>query len=103
MTLDDLRRAAELLPAGSSLTLSREAILEALATTPVADPAAVPVADRWLTAQDVAQRLHCSVRHVYAKRHTFPFARQLPGTGGVRFSEQGLEAWMKRATFRCVA
>lgn len=42
MTLSDLRRAAELLPPGTSLTLSCEAIREALASLPDARQADTP-------------------------------------------------------------
>jgi predicted DNA-binding transcriptional regulator AlpA len=102
-TLDDLRRAAELLPPGASLTLSRESLLAALngggsngkvdISTEISTPAVD--AERWLSAKDVAERLDVSPRYVYAHRRSFPFTKELPG-GAIRFSERGLRRWMER-------
>jgi hypothetical protein len=66
MTAAELRRALELLPAGASLTLTREALLEAV-TTAAPEPAAqVPEgADRLLTPGEVAAQLGTTVRWVY--------------------------------------
>jgi hypothetical protein len=101
-TIDDLRRMAELLPPGASLTLPREALIAALdggRRDPAAGreaPAPADVdGDRWLTAKDVAKCLGVSPRYVYARASTLPFAKKLPG-GGVRFSERGLRRWMER-------
>lgn|SRR5512146_1618644 len=72
MTLDDLRRAAELLPPGGSLVLPREALLELFAPTggaPVMPeaglPGGPPDADEWLTARQVAEWLQTSARWAY--------------------------------------
>ena len=102
-TLADLRRAAELLPPGASLTLPREALLAALdaggngngtaAAATDATRAAEP--DRLLSAKEVAQRLQASTRWVYAHKADLPFAKELPG-GAIRFSERGLRRWMER-------
>jgi len=50
-------------------------------------------AERLLTAAEVAQRLGCSTRYVYAKVGTFPFTVRVGGM--VRFSNAGLEQWIK--------
>src|SRR4051812_12115944 len=95
---DDLRRAAELLPEGASLTIPREALLDALAASSNADTPVTPKvreADRWISADEVGQRLSVSRRYVYAHRRSFPFAKELPG-GSIRFSEAGLLRWMQR-------
>lgn len=93
MKLDELRAVAEGLAPGSSLTVTREALLDALSTSHPTPQSANP--EHWLTADDVASRLGVSRRYVYARRATFPFTRQLPGVG-IRFSERGLDAWMSR-------
>lgn len=100
-TLADLRRAAELLPPGALLTLTREALLDAFSGNgngkgaAVEAPAAEP--ERLLSAKEVAERLGTSARWVYAHRASLPFAKELPG-GSVRFSERGLNRWMERRT-----
>ena len=96
MTLAELRRAVELLPPGTALTLPREALLEALtdgADSPAPIPAREP--ERLLTASEVAERLGCSTRYVYAKADSFPFTRRL-ASRVVRFSLRGLEQWLSR-------
>jgi hypothetical protein len=50
--------------------------------------------DRLLTARQVADRLGYHVNYVYAHRHKWPFTIHTPGQRP-RFSERGLEAWMK--------
>jgi hypothetical protein len=68
MTLTDLRRALELLPTGAALTLSREALLEALgggATMPDIAPAPAADVEEWLTAEQTAKLLNTSTRWVY--------------------------------------
>src|SRR5688572_23644293 len=105
-TLEDLRRAAELLPPGASLTLSRESFLAALANNGNGKAPASTItnhqvgdatedAERWLSAKEVAARLEVSPRYVYAHRRSFPFTKELPG-GAIRFSERGLRRWMER-------
>ncbi|MFN2566139.1 MAG: helix-turn-helix domain-containing protein [Gemmatimonadaceae bacterium] len=101
VTLNELRRAAQLLPAGTLVAIPREALLAALEGDGDAKPsreAATPGeadTDRWLKAREAAKRLGVSVRYVYAHRRSFPFAKELPG-GAVRFSERGLRRWMDR-------
>jgi predicted DNA-binding transcriptional regulator AlpA len=104
-TLDDLRRAAELLPVGAMLTLSREALLTALnghhgggdrnGDGQGKGGASAAAPDRLLSAKEVAQRLATSARYVYAHRRSFPFTKELPG-GAIRFSERGLTRWIER-------
>jgi hypothetical protein len=53
--LERLRQAAELLPAGAAVTLSREALLDALGTVPTPGTAE-PTAD--LTVAELAARFH---------------------------------------------
>ena len=67
MTLDDLRRAAELLPSGSSLTLPRDVLLDALKTCQPDFPAPVQpdAADEWLTVAQVMTRLNVKKRWCY--------------------------------------
>jgi predicted DNA-binding transcriptional regulator AlpA len=101
-TLEDLRRAAQLLPPGASLTLPRDALLAAIDSAANGSPsngaaAAALEPDRLLAAKEVAQRLATSPRYVYAHRRSFPFTKELPG-GAVRFSERGLMRWMERRT-----
>lgn len=50
--------------------------------------------DRLLHAKEVAARLGCSVRYIYAKADTFPFTKRLGSM--VRFSEAGLTRWLAR-------
>src|SRR2546423_1315271 len=57
-----------------------------------ASPAPRP--DHLLTAREVAPRLGCSVRYVYAKAKTFPFTMRVGNL--VRFSEAALERWLAR-------
>ena len=94
-TLDDLRRAAEALPSGSSVTLPREALLAALngdsdhvSPTPEAP-------DRLLTVHEAAARLGVSRRYVYQHAVSYPFTRRL-SPKVLRFSERGVERWLAR-------
>ena len=48
--------------------------------------------DRWLTAEEVAQRTEFSVDYVYRHADKFPFTRRQGRT--LRFSEAGLVRWM---------
>lgn len=91
------RRAAEAERIGATAPVA--AIYRALAADVASlnghngpSPAAQP--DRLLTAREVAPRLGCSVRYVYAKKDTFPFTVSV-GTL-VRFSAAGLERWLAR-------
>jgi excisionase family DNA binding protein len=49
-------------------------------------------ADRLLSAREVASRLGCSVRYVYARAATFPFTKRDGHL--VRFSAAGLDRWL---------
>jgi predicted DNA-binding transcriptional regulator AlpA len=48
-----------------------------------------------LTAREVAERLKCSRRYVYAQAATFPFTVRL-APHAVRFSASGLDRWLAR-------
>jgi predicted DNA-binding transcriptional regulator AlpA len=95
-TLDDLRRAAEALPPGASITLPVEVLLEALsndgASPIVPDPDALP--DRLLKASEVAERLGVSKKWVYENRAALPFTRRIGSA--LRFDAEGLERWLAR-------
>jgi hypothetical protein len=91
-----IRQAAELLPQGSSITLTREAILGQLVepNLPVLQmtkPA--PQQDRLLDAKDVASILKCKPRFVYSSAHSWPFTKRIGRN--VRFSEMGLQKWLR--------
>ena len=106
-TLDDLRRAAELLPPGATLTLTRESFLAAFNGNGIGgasrvqpiETAVLPTGntepDRLLSAKEVAERMGTSKRWVYAHRRNLPFTKELPG-GSIRFSERGLTRYMER-------
>jgi len=105
MTLADLRRAAELLPAGSSLTLPREALLAALegsengngaGATHAKPPASNEVDEQWLTAEQVAELLHVSQRWCYDHEDTLG-AKRL-SRRCVRFSSRAVQRYMARRT-----
>ena len=49
--------------------------------------------DRLLTANDVAERLGCSVDWVYRQAKRWPFSKPL-GRKTLRFSEAGLNKWI---------
>ena len=49
--------------------------------------------DVLLTAGQVAERLHCSPRYVYAHAGAFPFTVRL-APHAVRFSASGLDRWL---------
>lgn len=57
------------------------------------------VADRLLTAEDVAEQLGCSVAWVYRQALRWPFARKLSHKV-LRFSEAGLLEWLAKARRR---
>lgn len=50
--------------------------------------------DRLLTAGEVAERLHMDRRAVYRRADRWPFTRRL-SSGTLRFSERGMEWWLK--------
>ena len=92
-TLADLRRAIEALPPGSSVTLPRDALLQAINGNGAAPAPAPEQSDRLLTVREVAKRLDVSRRYVYGHIDEFPFIRRL-GKKTLRFSERGLEKWL---------
>jgi excisionase family DNA binding protein len=93
-TLDDLRRAAEALPPGASITLPREALLEVLSHDAAEAPDSDTPPDRLLKASEVAERLAVSRKFIYEHLDRWPFVRRIGST--VRFSEKGLERWLAR-------
>ncbi len=101
------RRAEEAERVGSTAPVAAiyRAVLEDL--QPLTDspaplePEDILVRDRLLTVAETAERLSVSTRYVYAHRSEFPFTRRLSG-GAVRFSEQGLAAWLQRDGVSCV-
>ena len=97
VTPRDLKLSLKLLPEGSSVTLSREALLAALEEC---DAPAVPPQEpsRLLTAEEVALRLGVSRKYVYSRGKTWPFRRKLPGEKALRFESAGLERWLARQT-----
>lgn len=95
MTLADLKRAAELLGKGASITLPCEAVLAALAEVDcVVVPA--PVASRLMTVPEVAARTSMSRKYIYKHAAEWPFTRRLPGEKALRFESAGLERWLAR-------
>jgi excisionase family DNA binding protein len=75
------------------LAAQQSALAARLMAAPVATP--TPAADRMLTVKEVAERLRCSVKTVYRRIDTFPFARR-NGARAWIFSEQGLTKWLAR-------
>jgi hypothetical protein len=100
LTLDDLRRAAELLPPGASLTLPREALLTALSVeTRPETPAESPQteagdAEKWLTADECADLLHVSARWCYDHGQQLGVRRL--SRRCVRFSSRAVARYMAR-------
>lgn len=93
-TLDDLRRAAEALPPGSSIVLSREVLLEVLADNGANSPDADDTPTRLLTASEAAARLGMSRKLVYSRAPSWPFTRRIGSA--LRFDAAGLERWLAR-------
>jgi hypothetical protein len=50
--------------------------------------------DRLLTVEQAAPVLNLSVKALYARARSLPFARHL-GRGTLRFSEAGMQSWMR--------
>lgn len=81
--LERLRQAAELLPAGASVTVTREALLEALGGGPASADACKPSGD--LTVEQLAAHFHCTGSTVrgWLERGLLPGAYHLPSIGKV--------------------
>lgn len=95
MTLADLKSAAELLPSGSAITISRDALLAAITQLDPRSPPTPAKTERLLTVSELARRLGASRKYVYANAKRWPFTRQL-GARLLRFEETGLERWLSR-------
>jgi len=89
--LANLRRAVEALPPGCSLTLPREALLEALDGTGAASPP-----DELLTPVQAARLLGTDRRWVY--RHSIELGAVRLSRRKLRFKRAGLERFIKRKT-----
>ena len=97
MTLAELRRVVELLPRGASLTLPREALLEALADaheTDAGPESPTAEADRLLPADDVATLLGTSVRWVYD--HQAQLGGRRLSRRCLRFPESAVRRYVER-------
>ena len=96
MTLADLRRAAELLPPGTGLTLSRESLLEALVAADVSATVATPDAEpeRWMDAGEVAGLLNVTPRFCYD--HCDQLGGKRLSRRCVRFSSVAVNRFMRR-------
>jgi len=94
-TLADLRRAVEALPAGSSITLTRDSLLQALSGNGHVGAPMVQQPDRLLKVREAATRLGVSARYLYGHADELPFTKRL-SPKALRFSEQGLERWLAR-------
>lgn len=105
-----LRALVDAVPAGGAVTIPRDWLVEQLAAENGA-PGSARDDDRHLalhdgpaalgtpgllTAKQVADRLNCSTRYVYANAHKWPFTVRL-GKAAVRFDAAGLERWLRRA------
>lgn len=66
--------------------------LAAAAASPNGSNGSKPGDPHLLTAEQVAERLGCSRRYIYAKAPGFPFTVRLGRL--VRFSAAGLERWL---------
>ena len=90
------RRAAQAEAVGATAPLAAtyRAIAAELASLNGNGAAPTPHPDRLLTAGEVAPRLGCSRRYIYAHAKDFPFVRKIGNL--VRFSEAGLVAWITR-------
>lgn len=99
MTLDDLRRATELLPSGSSLTLMRDALLEALTTNATAaEQPVAPADEEMLTVTQAAARLNVSTRWCYD--HGKELGVRKLSRRCVRFSARAVDRYLSRRPTR---
>jgi predicted DNA-binding transcriptional regulator AlpA len=110
VTLDELRRAAELLPPGASVTLPREALLDAIAA-PVSLDIETTGAATWreklwtcpgdtrLGVPEVAEALNRPVSAVYRAVAKKEGAHRLPASrlgGELVFTAADVRAWIER-------
>jgi len=81
------------------LAALQSALAARLMTKPlplVSEATATPdVEDRFLTVEEVAQRVRRSTKWVYRRVKNLPFARQLGPCSWV-FSQRGLDKWLAR-------
>jgi hypothetical protein len=97
VTLADLRRALELLPSGSSLTMPRDELLAAIATETPAPPPRAPdpeEPEKWLTADECAALLHVSARWCYD--HRVQLGGRKLSRRCVRFSSRAVDRYLRR-------
>jgi predicted DNA-binding transcriptional regulator AlpA len=78
--------------AGLEIALAARLLNVAPATN--SQPASA-VEDRMLTVKECAERLRRSIKWVYRRVKTLPFARKLDNRAWV-FSEKGLEKWLSQ-------
>ena len=97
-----LLRAAELMPDGASVTIPREALIDALTGPEPALPTPEPRqdGDRLLTAAEAAERLGVDKRWLYEHADDLPFRRKLSDRC-TRYSEKELERYMSGACDHC--
>ena len=92
------RRAAEAERIGATAPVAAiyRALVAEVASLNGNGGAPAPRPDHLLTAQEVAPRLGCSVRYVYAHAGDYPFTVRLGKANGgpVRFSAAGLDRWL---------
>lgn len=94
-TLADLRRAAELLPPGSAVSIPREALLAALGESPTnALPSRQDTPETWMTAEEAAEKLHVSPRWVYD--HGDKLGGKHLSRRCVRFSSLAIDRYLAR-------
>lgn len=108
-----LRALVDAVPAGGSVTIPRDWLAEQLSAEngepgsrerddlARVGPGILPAASTdgspaLLTAREVARRLGCSPRYVYARARSWPFTVRL-GERLVRFDAEGLQRWIERA------
>ena len=94
MTLAELRRAVELLPPGTALTLPREALLEALNGAEPPDTGIADAGARLLSPTEVAERFGTSVRWVYD--HADQLGGRRLSRRCLRFPEAAVRRYLER-------
>jgi hypothetical protein len=93
VTLAELRAALEVLPSGTSLTLSRDALLDAVrdVTTP---HATTEEPETWLTAEQAGAMLNVSPRWCYD--HEKELGGKKLSRRCVRFSSRAVDRYVNR-------